>query len=97
MLYQVKLITLCTLFCWLLLGSIPVRRGEFGQGNGSILLDDLMCDGDENSLFECAGSDDIGSHDCSHSEDAGVRCEGATIAHIHSSESHNFIFVSYLG
>ena len=36
-----------------------------------------MCSGNEASLLECVYDADIGSHDCSHSEDAGVRCEGA--------------------
>ena len=63
-------------FTFLFSGSISVRHGEFGPGNGSILLDDLVCNGDENSLLDCLSEDDIGSHDCSHSEDAGVRCQG---------------------
>lgn len=57
-------------------GSIPVRSAIFGEGNGSILLDNLMCDGHESSLFECVASDQIGIHNCEHNEDAGVRCEG---------------------
>ncbi|CAI8054869.1 Fibrillin-1, partial [Geodia barretti] len=52
--------------------SHPIRHGEFGQGNGSILLDDLMCSGIESSLLECLNDNDVGSHDCSHGEDAGV-------------------------
>ena len=58
------------------LGSLPVRRGEFGEGNGSILLDNLLCNGYEDSLLDCVSSEDVGSHDCTHSEDAGVKCEG---------------------
>ena len=58
-------------------GSIPFRGGQFGEGNGSILLDNLMCTGAEESLLDCTSDDgSIGSHDCTHSEDAGVRCEG---------------------
>ncbi|XP_038072278.1 uncharacterized protein LOC119740886 isoform X2 [Patiria miniata] len=46
----------------------------FGQGYGlPILLDDLRCVGDEDSVFEC-GHRGIGSHYCVHQEDAGVRC-----------------------
>ena len=57
-------------------GSIPERSAAFGEGNSSlpILLDDLLCTGDEDSLFDCIGS--FTSNDCDHSEDAGVRCEG---------------------
>ena len=35
-----------------------------------------MCTGDEDSLLDCvSGGGSFGSHDCTHSEDAGVRCE----------------------
>ena len=57
-------------------GSIPVRNAMFGEGIGSILLDNLMCEGNENSLMDCVANKDIGTHNCEHSEDAGVRCEG---------------------
>ena len=56
--------------------SIPVRNAAFGEGIGSILLDNLMCEGHENSLLDCVASEDIATHNCAHSEDAGVRCEG---------------------
>ena len=57
--------------------AVPVRNAGFGEGNGSILLDNLRCSGDEESLLDCLADDDvIGSHDCNHDEDAGVRCDG---------------------
>ena len=38
-----------------------------------------MCNGSENTLFEClSGENNVGLHNCDHSEDAGVRCEGIT-------------------
>ena len=40
-----------------------------------MLLDDLLCQGDEETLLACQQVA-IGSHTCNHSDDAGVRCEG---------------------
>ena len=56
-----------------------MRNAVFGQGSGPILLDNLQCTGEEISLLECVDSGDITVHDCQHSEDAGVRCEGMYI------------------
>ena len=54
-------------------GAIARDSAYFGQGNGSILLDNVQCTGNEVSIFSCSHNS-IGSHDCSHSEDAGVVC-----------------------
>ena len=47
----------------------------FGSGRGDIVLDNVVCRGTESSLLECS-TNPIGQHNCDHSEDAGVRCEG---------------------
>ena len=54
-------------------GAIARGSAYFGQGSGSILLDNVQCTGNESSIFSCSHNS-IGSHDCSHSEDAGVVC-----------------------
>ena len=53
-----------------------MRSAGFGDGSGSILLDNLVCAGNESSLLNCSSDVAIGDSDCQHSEDAGVRCEG---------------------
>ena len=50
------------------------RRAHYGQGTGPIVLDDVICRGTESSLFSCRHRG-VGNHDCSHHEDASVRCE----------------------
>ena len=59
--------------------SIPVRQAYFGTpANHSILLDDLVCAGGESTLLDCQSSG-IADTDCTHTEDAGVRCEGTGV------------------
>ena len=47
---------------------------EFGPGEGNILLDNVKCIGDEESLLSC-NHDGIAVNDCNHNEDAGVNCD----------------------
>jgi len=54
-------------------GAIAYSRAHFGEGTGDIFLDNLGCAGTEGSLFDCQNNG-FGSHNCRHSEDAGVFC-----------------------
>jgi len=55
--------------------AIAFGNGYFGQGNGTIWLDDVQCNGDESTLFQCPAAP-FGDHNCAHFEDVGVRCGG---------------------
>ncbi|XP_072494127.1 antigen WC1.1-like [Notamacropus eugenii] len=50
-----------------------LEEAAFGPGNGAIWLDDVQCNGNESSLWDCPASS-WGESNCDHSEDAGVMC-----------------------
>ncbi|XP_070201823.1 putative leucine-rich repeat-containing protein DDB_G0290503 [Littorina saxatilis] len=54
-------------------GAEATTRASFGPGSGPIVLDDVYCDGSKRDIRVCR-STAFGSHDCGHSEDAGVVC-----------------------
>ena len=56
-------------------GAIAYSFARFGRGNGSIFLDNLYCRGTESRLVDCPHSG-IGVHNCDHSADASLRCQG---------------------
>ena len=53
----------------------------FGEGSGLIHLDDVSCEGEESSLFNCKHKSD---HNCGHYKDAGVRCGKFKTTFIHN-------------
>ena len=60
------------------LGSVATTTG-FTNGAGQIWLDDVQCRGSEARLIDCPANA-LGTHNCVHSEDAGVRCSTTTSA-----------------
>lgn len=51
------------------------QAAHFGQGTGQIWMDDVQCSGSEAYFTDCAHIG-FGTHNCGHSEDAGVVCDG---------------------
>ena len=45
----------------------------FGVATGPITIDEVRCIGDERSLISCPNAG-IGTHNCIHSQDVGLRC-----------------------
>ena len=69
------------IFTWcdlVYVGGRPYTHGHFGAGSGPIFLDDVQCTSTSSQLLECP-SRPILSHNCLHSADAGVGCEGTTV------------------
>lgn len=46
----------------------------FGEGEGPIHIDNVECSGGERTLADCI-KQTYGTHNCRHSEDAGVICD----------------------
>ena len=57
-----------------------------GNGNGTIWLDDVQCQGKERHLRDCAHRG-WGKHNCKHYEDVGVRCLNLTDMSMHKQGS----------
>ena len=62
-----------------LLDAVAYTNAHYGQGTGPILLDDVSCTGTESRLVSCPY--DSNTADCSHLEDAGVRCNNTCKQH----------------
>lgn len=58
-------------------GAEALSRAAFGEGTGQIWLDNVLCTGSESRLIDCTANP-LGSHNCRHYEDAGVRCGAPT-------------------
>lgn len=50
-----------------------LSNAHFGEGEGSIMLDNVRCTDQESNVLEC-GHNGLKEHDCDHSEDASVIC-----------------------
>ena len=55
--------------------GVSYHGAFFGAGTGPIYLDDVTCTPSASQLLECS-SRPLAAHNCDHSVDAGVGCEG---------------------
>ncbi|KAJ8050812.1 Deleted in malignant brain tumors 1 protein [Holothuria leucospilota] len=49
-----------------------VRKSLWGEGDSVILMSNVQCDGSESTLYGCTFNR---VHNCTHSQDAGVKCK----------------------
>ncbi len=63
-----------------------MKKALFGVGVGSIVLDNVVCQGDEKALLECRHNPLLETN-CEHIEDAGVICGGT----VHVKDSRHSI------
>ncbi len=65
------------LIFWCFIPGSPVRGidSTFGAGSGPITLDNVVCAGTEDNLLSCSRNQ-IFQHNCDHSEDVAVVCDG---------------------
>ena len=71
----------CKICCDFSAGGIAYSNAYFGAGTGHIYLDDVACTSSASQLLECS-SRPILTHNCLHSADAGVGCEGNSVSQV---------------
>ena len=88
MLHIVSVAGVSTVLLSLLSRQGRVIGNAYGPGSGSIWLDDVVCDGDEESISDCSHQP-WGALNCLHSEDVSIDCneEEPTFGNITNSSS----------
>ena len=70
------------IYLCVLAGGRAYSNAHFGTGSGPIFLDDVQCTSSASQLLECY-SRPILTHNCLHSADAGIACEGISSTNFH--------------
>ena len=83
----------CKQLGFLSVGATTLTFFNVPAGTGQIWLDNVSCRGTETRLIDCP-ADPLGSHNCGHEEDAGVRCRGRYIFGLQKVQAVK-IFLAY--
>ena len=79
--------------CTIPTGGTALSYAFYGQGTGTILMDEVGCVGTEARLWDCSNAG-IGVNDCTHVEDASVQCVGKErVKHINLL--HNLVLFKF--
>ena len=81
-----------------------MRQSLYGSPpNRTIYLDDVVCSGTEDNILLCPRISDnvvrniIGESDCTHAEDAGIRCNGRVtfaLTSLYPKQDYDVLIVS---
>ena len=58
------------------LPGLTILSSGYFVGSGPIFLDQLACSGTEQSLLSCSSGRPVGLHQCNHTMDIGLKCQG---------------------
>ena len=75
--------------------GIPRRGGFYGNSPSPLVLDNVVCFGNESSILECQHNG-LGIASCSYRDDAGVQCLGRKTDYYFSFTKCSFSFISSL-
>ena len=70
-------------------GGIAFSNAQYGAGTGPIFLNNVQCTSSKSTLLLCASDPILSVSTCTHSRDAGVRCEGWWLVHCMHKELIN--------
>ena len=72
-----------TVLIIVIIAGTAYTSAHFGAGSGNVWLEDVACSSTNTKILQCSSSP-IGQDTCTHSEDAGVGCEGTAFTIINN-------------
>ena len=76
----------CRQLGFISVGATALTSFNVPAGTGQIWLDNVSCRGTETRLIDCPANP-LGTHNCGHVEDAGVRCRGGYTFYLETEQA----------